>query len=1812
MVLILFFILLLAYVAAFLGAEQRKEERVLQKWWAASLAVALLASGVFVWILFSAELSRRATQVAWIGMSARRAEDSLQIGGSRQKSSIGWPNGSFSPTVEVGSPHQNEANISINGAGGFVRGPQGFLNGTPFGEGTRAQVGSYALDSDSLPTRLCLRCRAAIHVFDPAGNKVATIEPRVAGDPRVSSLYSNLTVDIARLRKTDPAAAQALESWSSNFRLLVSRSGLRVLGPEAEAVSAQITLPAQLTVYWIGQAQPVDVEATSDGRIEATFLPPWRLASPLPEATREGDSHLTLESRALPGDSAFLVPLGGDLGSMSQTVSLKNAQFARPDKTTHTKGFEKIVSQETVYAGKYALLFAAIHDLPGWPRVIGILLLALAIFGWGLGLVSARMRWRDGWVVGGILASIWTILLIRLLLAFRYSIDPAHFDKFAFDGVASAARALCLIPALLLVAVRLRRDRVSRFDSESERASAGRKVLIYILGTAAASSLATWVAHSLWPNVEVRYTHFSLSLSLLFTLSLGTLALLWVIGYILFLYFYDPEREVTERFRVKLEQWRARFLRRITKTFALEQSQGFWRHLGSTLDDEEEYDQRDYLTRLKVLSMVLLTLVVAAVLIGGIGWATGGTEKFLQEVAAPFLLCWMPACVWLAARLRFRPGSRMSRRSMGWIIPWTLAAVLLILAPVVLFPVLLGDAGGIVAAFAFFWPAVALLAAGGKPRRLQWMPMGVLLFAVLCAGVVYLNLDYVTTLPGEARVRLLIFKEGMNLQDRLPGLPMLKEDASRAPTVRQVSQGLQHTWENKAIAHEGGWFGLGFGKAPARRSQVPQHTLQVDSTYSFYIASEFGLAGGLALLGVYAMPLIWVLISARPRFDAGHGLATLITSAFLLEAVFHAGMNLTAFPYTGRDLPLLAVGSFTDSVRWTLLFCLAVRALQWRAIGRTAGVEAFQTESIISPPALPGVPESVREPVGRYRFAVVAVAVLPLLLIGYSVFREAQIVLDPELSRPFQWTRLLNAVRRAGDEGKLKVDPKTMTIDVADASLAQQGGTLMEQEIARFNALTESEKLEGAGGSSAEFRRRLRQVHTVADYDKLLQWLRSLDDQDRPDQRPLLFKLGADPRTIDEEGQVPVADRSFQILPNPAFNTSVSFHELKKEDIPAVSLRGQASGTFVVRGRDFEFHVPNLPARAYNERTVILEEAANGAFRKIADTNPDAPSANLQIRYKPEKRAKPTFAFGELRVANGGITFRPAVDSRLIHSISPAKKLARNVLTKMVPGDRVEVAFAIGKNKIQPAFSIEKTAQGALIGPAWVMGNWVPTYDPDPLIPWTANLANALPDEQVRLKKDLPARMGTLTFDKTLQGSLQTFATEKGREHYREYLGTGRAARQPLPPRVAIAVIALPRGEVIGLGGWPRMNSGRHWETGPAGDSIPPFTWVDGAAPHSLQLRYQGDRNFDRIAVGSASKPLWASAVLRLHRGLENKLAVRGGDEEENDVFGITVPGKPWAVHPSGWRGLAEYLSVSDNRYQVRLGFLGLSRPNPERPSEITAGAPSPSTKESLDGGQSAWQHYPSFDDVDFLPAQPGHLRGLEQSKLAERLKAMYGIGIETGESIHRRSFWTGDEANDRESAGKAPLSQALEYTAPEAPNFEFNRIESPRRFITLLLGGGANLWANVDFAGAFGTCVLGLPVIPHVTRLEAGLLKPTKERSEGFDNPAQLYNGLRDVTDASSGTANPYLRATRGLNVLQGMAGVRHYAKTGTLGSEQGGGNVSRIVLALVKGEKKGAETGLVISVVVEHATLGTATTMLGEFLVQNEQDLRRLMGLK
>src|SRR6185295_1560221 len=94
---------------------------------------------------------------------------------------------------------------------------------------------------------------------------------------------------------------------------------------------------------------------------------------------------------------------------------------------------------------------------------------------------------------------------------------------------------------------------------------------------------------------------------------------------------------------------------------------------------------------------------------------------------------------------------------------------------------------------------------------------------------------------------------------------------------------------------------------------------------------------------------------------------------------------------------------------------------------------------------------------------------------------------------------------------------------------AANGASLIEQEMERFNALPDAEKLEGTLAASTEYLERLKSVNSLAGFDRLLRWLRDHDQNQSLDRRPSLFLLDPDSINADEEGLVPVTDWGYRV-----------------------------------------------------------------------------------------------------------------------------------------------------------------------------------------------------------------------------------------------------------------------------------------------------------------------------------------------------------------------------------------------------------------------------------------------------------------------------------------------------------------------------------------------------------------------------------------------------------------------------------------------------------------------------------------------------------
>ena len=474
------------------------------------------------------------------------------------------------------------------------------------------------------------------------------------------------------------------------------------------------------------------------------------------------------------------------------------------------------------------------------------------------------------------------------------------------------------------------------------------------------------------------------------------------------------------------------------------------------------------------------------------------------------------------------------------------------------------------------------------------------------------------------------------------------------------------------------------------------------------------------------------------------------------------------------------------------------------------------------------------------------------------------------------------------------------------------------------------------------------------------------------------------------------------------------------------------------------------------------------------------------------------------------------------------------------------------------------------------------------------------------------------------------FMAARGRALHKEILqtlGARSAPRLAVPPRVALSIIELPTGRVLAMGGWPRMALGSRWQRDPRTDEwLPPAAWLEREAPTALKLRYQGDRNFDTIEMGSATKPIWAAAVLGVHPQINSQLRVRGVTAEEREVYGIPLQGKPWQVHASGdWVDFSRYLTESDNRYQVRLGFAGLAEAEGTR---VARAGPSISAAESMAGSVPvAWKRYPRFPAlIGFSEDTPNRIENLHLTPLAERMRTMFGASVKTGDRrAFHSSFWSGLETDEWPAPGTGLLG-------PEPPEFKDLRplsppatllgldlfgvprpgqpTLSPRNFVDLLLGGGENRWANVEFAAAFAAAVTGRPLVAHITRAEAKAAVGTA-RVEFPAVAAMLRPGLAGVVGGPRGTATGRFTSEGALAFIKSLPGVRAYAKTGTLVVDQATGReTSRLVLVLVrwKDEKKGlVRSGLVLSMVAERATQGTATTWLAKFLMENREWVRQ-----
>ncbi|MDG2034871.1 MAG: FtsW/RodA/SpoVE family cell cycle protein, partial [Rhodospirillales bacterium] len=125
-----------------------------------------------------------------------------------------------------------------------------------------------------------------------------------------------------------------------------------------------------------------------------------------------------------------------------------------------------------------------------------------------------------------------------------------------------------------------------------------------------------------------------------------------------------------------------------------------------------------------------------------------------------------------------------------------------------------------------------------------------------------------------------------------------------------------HIIQSKIALGSGGLFGKGFLEGTqSHLSFLPEK--QTDFIFTM-LAEEFGMMGGLALMSLYALLLIYgFAISLRCRHHFGRLMGMGIMTMFFLNFFVNVAMVMGLLPVVGMPLPLVSYGG---SAMLTLMF----------------------------------------------------------------------------------------------------------------------------------------------------------------------------------------------------------------------------------------------------------------------------------------------------------------------------------------------------------------------------------------------------------------------------------------------------------------------------------------------------------------------------------------------------------------------------------------------------------------------------------------------------------------------------------------------------------------------------------------------------------------------------------------------------------------------------------------------------------------------------------------------------------------------------
>ncbi|MCB9453236.1 MAG: rod shape-determining protein RodA [Anaerolineaceae bacterium] len=127
------------------------------------------------------------------------------------------------------------------------------------------------------------------------------------------------------------------------------------------------------------------------------------------------------------------------------------------------------------------------------------------------------------------------------------------------------------------------------------------------------------------------------------------------------------------------------------------------------------------------------------------------------------------------------------------------------------------------------------------------------------------------------------------------------------PEAEENSDAVYNIRQARIAIGNGGLFGKGYGNG----SQTQLRFLRVRHTDFIFsaIAEEFGLVGGIAVLGVLGLVIMRILQGARMAADPlGSMICYGVAAIIFFQTAVSVGMNLNMLPVTGLTLPFISSG----------------------------------------------------------------------------------------------------------------------------------------------------------------------------------------------------------------------------------------------------------------------------------------------------------------------------------------------------------------------------------------------------------------------------------------------------------------------------------------------------------------------------------------------------------------------------------------------------------------------------------------------------------------------------------------------------------------------------------------------------------------------------------------------------------------------------------------------------------------------------------------------------------------------------------------